>query len=151
MLTQVRAGRLSLFDYVRLTSTKPAEAFGLYPAKGALLPGSDADNHACDLNRGDTIAADQFQSRSKITPFEGMKVTGIPMHTLVRGRFVMKDRQIVKRDQRMGTVGSSNPAYAAVTTQEQRSDVNGRDTGAGRSCGRQQTNGRGVRAAGPIT
>src|SRR6266404_7805777 len=43
MLTQVRAGRLSLSDYVRLTSTKPAKAFGLYPAKGALLPGSDAD------------------------------------------------------------------------------------------------------------
>ena len=95
MLTQVRAGRLSLSDYVRLTSTKPAKAFGLYPAKGALMPGSDADITLVDLNRGDTIAADQFQSRSKITPFEGVKVTGIPMHTLVRGRFVMKNRQIV--------------------------------------------------------
>jgi dihydroorotase len=95
MLTQVRAGRLSLSDYVRLTSTKPAKAFGLYPAKGALLPGSDADITLVDLNREDTIAAAQFQSRSKITPFEGMKVTGVPMHTLVRGRFVMKDRQIV--------------------------------------------------------
>src|SRR5437870_5093270 len=95
MLTQVHAGRLSLSDYVRLTSTKPAKAFGLYPAKGALLPGSDADITLVDLNREDTIAAAQFQSRSKITPFEGMKVTGVPMHTLVRGRFVMKDRQIV--------------------------------------------------------
>jgi len=95
MLTQVRAGRLSLSDYVRLTSTKPAKAFGLYPAKGTLLPGSDADITLVDLNREDTIAAAQFQSRSKITPFEGMKVTGVPMHTLVRGRFVMKDRQIV--------------------------------------------------------
>jgi dihydroorotase len=95
MLTQVRAGRLSLCDYVRLTSTKPAKAFGLYPAKGALLPGSDADITLVDLNREDTIAAAQFQSRSKITPFEGMKVTGVPMHTLVRGRFVMKDQQIV--------------------------------------------------------
>ena len=95
MLTQVRAGRLSLCDYVRLTSTMPAKAYGLYPAKGALLPGSDADIALVDLNREDTIAADRFQSRSKITPFEGMKVTGIPIHTLVRGRFVMKDRQIV--------------------------------------------------------
>jgi dihydroorotase len=95
MLTQVRAGRLSLSNYVRLTSTKPAKAFGLYPAKGALLPGSDADITLVDLDRGDTITADQFQSRSKITPFEGMKVTGIPIHTLVRGRFVMKDRNIV--------------------------------------------------------
>ena len=95
MLTQVRAGRLSLCDYVRLTSTKPAKAFGLYPAKGALLPGSDADITLVDLNREDTIAAAHFQSRSKITPFEGMKVTGMPIHTLVRGRFIMKDRQIV--------------------------------------------------------
>jgi dihydroorotase len=95
MLTQVRAGRLSLSDYVRLASTNPAKAFGLYPAKGTLLPGSDADITLVDLNREDTIAAAQFQSRSKITPFEGMKVTGIPVHTLVRGRFVMKDRQIV--------------------------------------------------------
>src|SRR6516165_8063128 len=95
MLTQVRAGRLSLSDYVRLMSTKPAKAFGLYPAKGTLLPGSDAAITLVDLDREDTIASAQFQSRSKITPFEGMKVTGVPMHTLVRGRFVMKDRQIV--------------------------------------------------------
>jgi dihydroorotase len=95
MLTQVRAGRLSLCDYVRLTSTMPAKAFGLYPAKGALIPGSDADIALVDLDREDTIAGDQLRSRSKITPFEGMKVVGMPVHTLVRGRFVMKDRRIV--------------------------------------------------------
>jgi dihydroorotase len=60
-----------------------------------MLPGSDADITLIDLDREETIAADRFQSRSKITPFEGMKVTGMPIHTLVRGRFVMKDRQIV--------------------------------------------------------
>jgi dihydroorotase len=95
MLTQVRGGRLSLTDYVRLTSTNPAKTFGLYPAKGALIPGSDADITLVDLNREDTVAADRFASRSKITPFEGMKVVGLPVHTLVRGRFVMKDRRIV--------------------------------------------------------
>jgi len=125
MLTQVRAGRLSLSDYVRLTSTKPAKAFGLYPAKGALLPGSDADITLVDLNREDTIAAAQFQSRSKITPFEGMKVTGVPMHTLVRGRFVMKDRQIVgetrgwgrsvRRIQRMPPPQPKNSGQTRVT------------------------------------
>jgi dihydroorotase len=95
MLTQVRAGRLSLSDYVRLTSTSPAKTFGLYPAKGALMPGSDADITLVDLDREDTIAADRFASRSKITPFEGMRVVGLPVHTLVRGRFVMRDRRIV--------------------------------------------------------
>ena len=96
MLTQVRAGRLSLTDYVRLSSTNPARAFGLYPAKGALLPGSDADIALVDLECADTVAAERFRSRSKITPFEGMKVVGMPVHTLVRGRFVMKDRSIVE-------------------------------------------------------
>jgi dihydroorotase len=95
MLTQVRAGRLSLCDYVRLTSTNPAKAFGLYPGKGALVPSSDADITLVDLARGDTIAAEKFESRSKITPFEGMQVVGLPIHTLVRGRFVMQDRKIV--------------------------------------------------------
>src|SRR5437899_8347639 len=95
MLTQVRAGRLSLTDYVRLTSTNPAKTFGLYPAKGALMPGSDADITLVELDREDTIAADRFASRSKITPFEGMKVIGLPVHTLVRGRFVMRDCRIV--------------------------------------------------------
>ena len=96
MLTQVRAGRLSLTDYVRLSSTNPARAFGLYPAKGALLPGSDADIALVDLECADTVAAERFRSRSKITPFEGMKVVGKPVHTLVRGRFVMKDRSVVE-------------------------------------------------------
>jgi dihydroorotase len=95
MLTQVHAGRLSLTDYVRLSSTNPAKSFGLYPAKGALLPGSDADLTLVDLRSEDTIAAAHLASRSKITPFEGFKVIGLPVHTLVRGRFVMQDRQII--------------------------------------------------------
>jgi len=95
MLTQVRSGRLSIVDYVRLTSTKPAKAFGLYPAKGALLPGSDADVTLVDLDRTHTIRAAELNSRSKITPFEGHSVTGLPIHTLVRGRFVMRDRKLV--------------------------------------------------------
>jgi dihydroorotase len=142
MLTQVREGRLSLVDYVRLTSAKPAKAFGLYPAKGALLPGSDADITLVDLDRGDTIAADQFQSRSKITPFEGMKVTGMPIHTLVRGRFVMKDRQVlgetkgwgqsVRRVQRMPPPQpkNSDQTLMAVTRKLGTAEAGSRQRGA---------------------
>jgi dihydroorotase len=130
MLTQVRSGRLSLSDYVRLTSTSAAKAFGLYPAKGALLPGSDADITLVDLDREDTIAADRFASRSKITPFEGMNVVGLPVHTLVRGRFIMRDRRIlgdskgwglsVRRIQRMPKPEPRNTdqTLAAVTGRE---------------------------------
>ena len=102
MLTQVAAGRLSLSDYVRLSATAPARAFGLYPAKGALLPGSDADIAVVDLRREERIAASALQSRGRITPFEGMAVTGVPVHTLVRGRFVMRDRTLVEGTQGWG-------------------------------------------------
>lgn len=95
MLTQVTAGRVALQDYVRLSSAAPAKAFGLYPRKGALLPGSDADITLVDLAREETIAAERLHSRGKITPFEGMRVRGVPVHTLVRGRFVMRDRALV--------------------------------------------------------
>jgi dihydroorotase len=96
MLTQVRAGRMTLNDYVRMTSTAPARAFGLYPRKGALLPGSDADLVIIDLDREEVVDSGVLQSKGPSTPFDRTKVTGVPVHTLVRGRFVMKDRQLVK-------------------------------------------------------
>ena len=96
MLTCVGAGRLSLSDYVRLSAGAPARAFGLFPAKGALLPGSDADIAVVDLRREATIAAAGLHSRGRVTPFEGMRVRGVPVHTLVRGRFVMRDRVLVE-------------------------------------------------------
>ena len=96
MLTQVAAGRLALTDYVRLSSTAPARAFGLYPAKGALLVGSDADFALVDLRRAATIRAADLHSRGRITPFEGVPVRGVPVHTLVRGRFVMRDGTLVE-------------------------------------------------------
>ncbi|MCQ8280100.1 allantoinase AllB [Acetobacteraceae bacterium KSS8] len=95
MLTQVAAGRLSLCDYVRLSAVAPARAFGLYPRKGALVPGADADIAVVDLARRGVIEAARLASRGNITPFEGTEVTGLPVHTLVRGAFVMRDRQLV--------------------------------------------------------
>ncbi len=95
MLTQVSAGRLSLNDYVRMTATAPANAFGLYPFKGALLPGSDADIVVVDLDREHRVDSGRLQSLGPSTPFDGAQVRGLPIHTLVRGRFVMKNRELV--------------------------------------------------------
>lgn len=95
MLTQVSAGRMTLNDYVRMTSTAPALAFGLYPRKGALLPGSDADLVVIDMDRPETVDSARLQSKSPSTPFDKAEVTGMPIHTLVRGRFVMKDRTLM--------------------------------------------------------
>jgi dihydroorotase len=95
MLTAVQAGRMTLCDYVRLSAANPARIWGLYPRKGAIQPGADADIAVVDLAREWTIADAALQSRSKITPWNGRRVKGLPVHTLVRGRFVMRARKLV--------------------------------------------------------
>jgi dihydroorotase len=95
MLTAVNAGRLTICDYVRLACAAPAKIWGLYPKKGAIQPGADADIAIVDLARAWTIEDAQLQSRAKITPWNGARVQGLPVHTLVRGHFVMRERRLV--------------------------------------------------------
>lgn len=95
MLSQVAAGRLSLNDYVRMTSLAPAMAFGLFPYKGSLTPGADADIVIIDMDREGTVDSAHLKSKGPSTPFHGHSVKGLPIHTLVRGRFVMKNRELV--------------------------------------------------------
>lgn len=97
MLTEVARGRMAITDYVRWSAANPARSFGLYPRKGVLRPGSDADLAIVDLRREATIKDAVLQSRAKITPWNGRLVQGLPMHTLVRGRFVMRDRALVEQ------------------------------------------------------
>jgi dihydroorotase len=94
MLTESRNGRFSICDYVRWSAFNPAKVWGLYPRKGAIAPGSDADLAIVDLGRAWTIDDAKIQSRSKISPWHGRPVQGLPIHTLVRGRFVMRNRKL---------------------------------------------------------
>ncbi len=91
LLTEVNRGRITLEQYVTWSSLAPARVWGLYPRKGVLDVGSDADIVIVDLEREATIRADRFQSKSKITPFEGFRTKGQPVCTIVRGRVVMRD------------------------------------------------------------
>jgi dihydroorotase len=96
LLTAVARGEISITDYVRLSSAAPARAFGLYPRKGALVPGADADLTVVDLGANSRIDQAMLQSRrARITPFHGHMLKGVPVHTLVRGRFVMRERELV--------------------------------------------------------
>src|ERR1700728_987552 len=95
MLNEVHNGRMSIADYVRKSAFNPAKTFGLYPHKGAITPGSDADIALVDLARDHVIADASLQSRSKISPWNGRRIKGLPVHTLVRGRFVMKNRTLM--------------------------------------------------------
>jgi dihydroorotase len=95
MLTQVAAGRLTLPDYVRMACEAPARAFGLYPCKGSLLPGTDADIVIVDMATTGVIRGEKLHSIGNVTPFEGMATTGLAVMTLVRGRVVMDAGRIV--------------------------------------------------------
>jgi dihydroorotase len=80
----VRPGIVSLPRLVELLSTGPARAFGL--PGGSLAPGSPADLTILDLDRQVTVRADGFKSRSRNTPFDGLRLTGAAVATWVGGR-----------------------------------------------------------------
>lgn len=96
MLDAVSQGRMTLQDYVRLSAVNPAKSFGLWPKKGRLAVGAHADIAVVDMAREETIRAEALHSRGKVTPFDGWRVKGVPVHTLVRGRFVQRDRRLVE-------------------------------------------------------
>jgi dihydropyrimidinase len=87
----VTKGRIDACHFVRLTSTNPAKLFGLYPRKGTIAPGTDADLVVWDPNRKQTITNAALQHIIDYTPFEGMEVTGWPVATIRRGDVVMRD------------------------------------------------------------
>jgi allantoinase len=95
MLEQVARGRLALPALVRYLAEAPARMYGLYPGKGAIAVGSDADLTLVDLDRRQTIRADDMESKVKMTPFDGVECRGWPVLTLVRGRVVMRDGKVV--------------------------------------------------------
>ena len=88
MLDHVNAGRLSLSRFVDLTSAGPARLFNI-ACKGRIAAGYDADFTIIDLKRSETITNKWVASRAGWTPYDGVRVTGWPVGTFVRGRRVM--------------------------------------------------------------
>ncbi|MCH8266799.1 MAG: dihydroorotase family protein [Acidobacteria bacterium] len=97
LLTDVSAGRISLERAVEIVSLQPAKLFGLYPRKGAIRVGADADLVAVDLDREHVITNEEVLSKCGWTPYAGRKVRGVPVHTLVRGQFVFENGSVVGR------------------------------------------------------
>jgi dihydroorotase (multifunctional complex type) len=91
----VHAGRMSLEQLVRATSYAPARAWDLYPRKGALQVGSDADLVVVDLEKEDTIAAERLHGKNNLNPFDGRRTRGAAVATLVRGHVVMQDGELL--------------------------------------------------------
>jgi dihydropyrimidinase len=93
----VRSGRITLNRFVELTSTSPAKIFGLFPRKGTIAPGSDADIVIFDPNRTMTLSAKTLHMRVDYNPYEGRQVTGATDTVLSRGRVVIENGAFVGR------------------------------------------------------
>ena len=98
MLDHVAKGRLSLQRFVDLTSAGPARLFGII-GKGRAAVGYDADFTVVDLRRRETIRDRWIASRCGWTPYDGVEVTGWPVGTMIRGKRVMWEGQLVEAGQ----------------------------------------------------
>jgi dihydropyrimidinase len=107
----VAQGRFSANRFVELVSTTPAKLFGLYPRKGTIAVGSDADLVIFDPKRKHTISAKTHHMRVDYSMFEGIQVTGMPLAVLSRGRM------IVDGDEFLGHPGSGEFMRRATYSQ----------------------------------
>ncbi len=97
MLGAVSEGKITKQQLAVLLSEGPAKLYGLYPQKGSLQVGTDADITLVDFGREMTIREEELQSVSKVTAFDGFTVQGVPVATIVRGRVVMRNGEIVSQ------------------------------------------------------
>lgn len=91
----VDAGRLTVERLVSAFAERPARAWGLWPRKGTIRIGSDADLTIVDPERAGVIRGAELHARHGLTPFEGRATRGAPVSTIVRGRVVTRDSGLV--------------------------------------------------------
>ena len=91
----VNKGRIDLVTLSKVLSENAAKLYGLYPRKGALAVGSDADIVVLDPEKEAVLGVDRMRSRADYSLWEGRRVKGIPVKTFLRGQLVMEDGEIV--------------------------------------------------------
>ncbi len=109
----VASGRISILDLVRLVAERPARNFRLFPRKGTLVPGADADLTILDPDATWTVRADRLHSAAGWTPYEGMRLRGRVAQTFVRGRLAYEDNTVVARPGDGQFIPAIPPATAA--------------------------------------
>ncbi len=95
MLDRVNKGQISLNRVVSSMAENPAKIFNIFPRKGQIAIGADADIVVLDMEKKWTVTHDEMYSKTKYTPYDGFELQGKPVMTLVMGNVVMKDGEIV--------------------------------------------------------
>jgi dihydroorotase-like cyclic amidohydrolase len=91
----INRGRIDLVTLARAVSETPAKIFGLYPQKGVIAPGSDADLVIVDQNRQETLGVRRMHGRADYSIWEGKQAKGIPVMTILRGNVIAENGEIV--------------------------------------------------------
>jgi len=91
----VMKGRISLNQFVAVTSTNHAKLYGLYPRKGTIAIGADADIALWDPDKRISLTNDMLQHGADYTPYEGLDIRGWPVRLLVRGKSIMDGNSLV--------------------------------------------------------
>ncbi len=94
-LDAAHKNRIALTKVVEVCAEAPARIFGLHPRKGALAVGSDADIVLADPDRETVVQGTRLHTKARSSPFEGWRLRGAPVTTIVRGHVVMEDGRIV--------------------------------------------------------
>ncbi|WP_097026342.1 dihydropyrimidinase [Clostridium peptidivorans] len=88
-------GRISINKFVEVCSTNPAKIFGLYPKKGVIQVGSDADIVIIDPDKEVELSKDMLHENVDYTAYEGFKLKGYPIYTIARGEIIVKDNKFI--------------------------------------------------------
>jgi dihydroorotase (multifunctional complex type) len=91
LLNEVNKGSIGFERVIQLCSENPAKIFGVYPRKGVIQPGSDADLVIVDMQKGRVLSGDKMYTKCGWNPYAGREVKGVPEMTIVRGKVVMED------------------------------------------------------------
>jgi len=115
----VNSGRLTANEFVRVTSTNAAQIFNLYPRKGSVSVGADADLVVWDPAGTRTISAKTHHQKVDFNIFEGMTVKGVPSHTISQGKVVWADGKLdaVEGAGRYVDRPTFPPVFAALAVQ----------------------------------
>jgi dihydropyrimidinase len=110
----VNKKRIDLIRLSEICSANASKIFGLFPKKGTIMEGSDADLTLVDMEKEQTVTPDILNSHSDYTIYDGWKLKGWPIMTIVRGKIVMEDGKIDKT-----YIGHGNFVETAKTSQQE--------------------------------